>query len=311
MYGKPSQFGKGNVRKIFKCIKPKVMKTEFQDRIDDYLLNRMAEADRRVFESDVAHDAELKEQLEFTKEMRQIVKSRNEKLAAMKEWDKKYEWEHEEVASREYRATGSGYDNCSAPPIENRMKRRWFVNKRLVYWISGIAAVFVAGIFIVNAYWNKANYQECYTTSDPISKNTPVPTLGPTPINKGIRSGGDHAEIERLLEDKQYRVALCLIEKEERDIRIRSMGGGKLEYANESNEKELGVNTQSGDEEERLRYEQERIKIEEEEIHWLKVFALLGLERRDEALQLLDELRQADGEYQMQADSLYRIIIKQ
>lgn len=287
------------------------MKIEFQDRIDDYLINRMTEADRRVFESDVAHDAELKEQLEFTKKMRKIVKSRNEKLAAMKEWDEKYEWQHEEVASREYRATGSGYDYCPAPPMENRMKRRWFVNKRLVYWVSGIAAVFVAGIFIINAYWNKANNQEYYTSSDPVSKNAPVPTISPIPINIGIRSGGDHAEIERLLEDKQYRAALCLIEKEEHDIKIHSMGSGKLEYANESNEKELGMNPQSGDEEERLRYEQERIKIEEDEIHWLKVFALLGLERRDEALQLLDELRQADGEYQMQADSLYRIIIQQ
>ena len=52
------------------------MKIEFQDRIDDYLLDRMSDEQRNSFESDAAKDAELKEQLQFTETVQQATKSR-------------------------------------------------------------------------------------------------------------------------------------------------------------------------------------------------------------------------------------------
>lgn len=72
------------------------MKIEFQDRIDEYLLDRMSDEERKSFESDAAEDAELKEQLQFTETVQQATKSRNEKLAAMEEWKDDYVWEDKE-----------------------------------------------------------------------------------------------------------------------------------------------------------------------------------------------------------------------
>ena len=46
------------------------MKEEYQDRIDNYLLGRMSEAERVSFERDLNLDDKLKEQYEFTKAMK-------------------------------------------------------------------------------------------------------------------------------------------------------------------------------------------------------------------------------------------------
>ena len=62
------------------------MKKEFQDKIDDYLLGRISAADWLAFEQEAKCDSDIHEQLSFTKDVRLITKSRNEKLARMKEW---------------------------------------------------------------------------------------------------------------------------------------------------------------------------------------------------------------------------------
>ena len=41
------------------------MKKEFQDRIDNYLLHRMTEEQRKAFEQELLTDEELRDQLEF------------------------------------------------------------------------------------------------------------------------------------------------------------------------------------------------------------------------------------------------------
>ncbi len=68
------------------------MKKEFQDKIDDYLLSRLSAADWQAFEKEAAHcDSEIQEQLSFTKDVQRITKSRNEKLARLKEWRADYQ----------------------------------------------------------------------------------------------------------------------------------------------------------------------------------------------------------------------------
>lgn len=62
------------------------MKKEFQDKIDDYLLSRLSAADWLAFEQEANCDSDIHEQLSFTNDVRLITKSRNEKLARMKEW---------------------------------------------------------------------------------------------------------------------------------------------------------------------------------------------------------------------------------
>ena len=63
------------------------MKEEYQDKIDDYLLDRMSEEERRAFAGEVAENDELREQLEYSRSVQSAMKSRGEKLAAMQKWE--------------------------------------------------------------------------------------------------------------------------------------------------------------------------------------------------------------------------------
>ena len=91
----------------------------FQDRIDEYLLygDTMSEEDKAQFLKEIEEDAEKKEQYEFTKNVKQAMVSRGEKLKAMTEFQK-------EMKSHHHRKT-------------------WL-------WISSIAAVLVIGFFTIN-----------------------------------------------------------------------------------------------------------------------------------------------------------------
>lgn len=90
----------------------------FQDRIDEYLLHgdTMSEEDKAQFLKEIEEDAEKKEQYEFTKDVKQAMVSRGEKLKAMTEFQKE-------------------------------MKRS---NRKSWLWISSVAAVLVGGFFAIN-----------------------------------------------------------------------------------------------------------------------------------------------------------------
>lgn len=94
-------------------------KNNFQDRIDEYLLhgNNMSEEDKAQFLKEIEEDAEKREQYEFTKNVKQAMVSRGEKLKAMTEFQK-------EMKSHHHRKT-------------------WL-------WISSVAAVLVIGFFAIN-----------------------------------------------------------------------------------------------------------------------------------------------------------------
>ena len=91
----------------------------FQDRIDEYLLHgeTMSEENKAQFLKEIEEDAEKMEQYEFTKNVKQAMISRGEKLKAMTEFQK-------EMKSHHHRKT-------------------WL-------WISSIAAVLVIGFFAIN-----------------------------------------------------------------------------------------------------------------------------------------------------------------
>ena len=91
----------------------------FQDRIDEFLLHNdaMSEEDKAQFQKEIEEDAEKKEQYEFTKNVKQAIISRGEKLKAMTEFQK-------EMKSHHHRKT-------------------WL-------WISSIAAILVIGFFAIN-----------------------------------------------------------------------------------------------------------------------------------------------------------------
>lgn len=107
-----------------------------------------------------------------------------------------------------------------------------------------------------------------------------------------MRGGGNYENIEKLLVDKNYEDAMKQIEIEETKIA------------------EQRTATDSIADEERRAYDRMLIQEKADELSWMKVYALLGADRRDDALQLLDELRHTEGEYKEKADSLYLIICK-
>lgn len=90
----------------------------FQDRIDEYLLHgeTMSEEDKAQFLKEIEEDAEKKEQYEFTKNVKQAMVSRGEKLKAMTEFQKE---------------------------IKHGRRKSWL-------WISSIAAILVIGFFVIN-----------------------------------------------------------------------------------------------------------------------------------------------------------------
>lgn len=98
----------------------------FQDRIDEYLLHgdTMSEEDKAQFLKEIEEDAEKKKQYEFTKNVKQAMVSRGEKLKAMTEFQKKMKSHHH--------------------------RKTWL-------WISSIAAVLVIGFFAINPLFMEKN----------------------------------------------------------------------------------------------------------------------------------------------------------
>lgn len=120
------------------------MDEKFQDRIDDYLLNRMNDAERKKFLHEVEQDDKKKEQLEFTQYVKDSICSREEKLQALAQFQQQYEEERNATAMR---ATGTDAAYCSpAPKMEEKTvhskKNKWL-------WISSVAAILVIGFFAV------------------------------------------------------------------------------------------------------------------------------------------------------------------
>ena len=89
----------------------------FQDRIDEYLLHgeTMSEEDKAQFLKEIEEDAEKRELYEFTKNVKQAMISRGEKLKAMTEFQKE---------------------------IKHGSRKSWL-------WISSIAAILVVGFFAI------------------------------------------------------------------------------------------------------------------------------------------------------------------
>jgi len=253
------------------------MKIEFQDQIDDYLLDRMSDEDSKVFEQELKNDDELREQMEFTKDVQTATKSRNEKLAKMQEWEDDYEWEEDRGVAARYRPTGSGYESCSIPSMDQTRSMPRFSGRQYLYWISGIAAIFIVGFFLIHNYMG--GKEDMMFNPSSIEYST-------------MRGGGNYENIEKLLVDKNYEDAMKQIEIEETKIA------------------EQRTATDSIADEERRAYDRMLIQEKADELSWMKVYALLGADRRDDALQLLDELRHTEGEYKEKADSLYLIICK-
>lgn len=223
------------------------MKIEYQDRIDDYLLDRMSDEERKSFEVEATSNKELQEQLTFTQDVQHVIKTRNEKLAKLKEWE------------------GEEQEMVANPRPTYR---------RYLYWLSGIAALSMV-VFLLHDLWVVED--EAHVNYQGID-------------NMAIRSSSSYPDIRQALEQKKYEEALSLIKQETVLIREDS-----ARFSHDTNLNE-------DDKEKKMLL----LKEQQDELDWLKVYALLGLQRKDDAIILLNGMRSKDGYYQMSADSLYQ-----
>ena len=121
------------------------MKKDFQDRIDEYILGRMSDEEKAQFETEINKDKSKQEQLEFTKNVKGAIASREDKLARMRMMQKTYEQRH---LAASMRVTGTD-DRCYTPTSQCAENRP---TKRILWWVSGIAAVLVIGLFVINPF---------------------------------------------------------------------------------------------------------------------------------------------------------------
>lgn len=130
------------------------MDNNFQDRIDEYLLHgdTMPEEAKAQFLKEIEEDTEKKEQYEFTKNVKEALKSRGDKLKAMAEFQKEYETQ-DEMRMRACSCPCPEYKEAEDTKIVGHKSN---FRKKLV-WLSGIAAVLVIGFFAINPLFMEKN----------------------------------------------------------------------------------------------------------------------------------------------------------
>lgn len=272
------------------------MKIDNQDKIDDYLLNRMSNEERLAFEKVIECDEELQKQLTFTEDVRRVMKERNERLSKMEKWKDDYVWEDEEVAAAsaaKYRPTGSGYDYCPAPAMKSRRSMKSSPFKKKLYWGAGIAALFIVGVLFLNQY--RLLYNHSSTEIAKESSPHPNYSLPDANDNVSFRGRSQDVDIESQLAMGDYSKALARIEMDEAGVRADLMLLERESYSRG----EFGEDAMA---------EKDSLEMKLGRLHFFKAQALIGLERLEEALELLDEIRHSSSLYSGQADSLYQMI---
>lgn len=104
------------------------MNRDLQDRIDDYILNRMSAEERAAFEKELSQSEAMQQQFNFTKNLKSAITSRESKLSAVN-------------TMRQQRDKQS---TMTSLPLRSTRRTR-----HIVAWASAIAAVLVVGLFVV------------------------------------------------------------------------------------------------------------------------------------------------------------------
>lgn len=112
------------------------MNIEYQEIIDNYVLGRMTAEERKSFEEELAINQELREQYDFTLQVKNTIASRQEKLKLLKFWEEHYPIE------RQYRPTGTDFDNGKYHNCHRSPKKK-------IVWFSSIAAALIIGFFVL------------------------------------------------------------------------------------------------------------------------------------------------------------------
>ena len=250
------------------------MNNDYQDKIDRYLLGKMSEAEALDFEKDIRNDKDFNEQFEFTKNVKDVIVARSKRLAQINEWKEAYE--AKKNTEGECRPTGSGYEYSIKPKTEIKLEPRTST-RRYLYWISGIAAIFVVGFFVISPIF----FEKGGTPDQSISVNV-----------NSLRSTEGNSGIAKIINEGNYGLALEKINEKENELESDIM------QTEQEKDKIDG---------EEYAYLKEVYEIQKDELNLLKAYALFGLKRKEEAMSILDGMRQRDSKFKAQADSLYNL----
>jgi hypothetical protein len=191
----------------------------------------------------------------------------------------------DEEAELEYASTYRDYQNSEYDVNERKeTEPKYYAaptptkarNHKVWYWVTGIgiAAGLAVGIFIT--------YPTSVTTSSPYS----MPEFND---EQAYRGGSTVVkDIDLLINAKQYHDALAKIEDAENDYASIISNIAVVEVATEEQE-----------------YEKSLAEDELYSIVWRKINVLLALEKKDEAITILQYYRYQPGIYQTEANQLW------
>ena len=264
------------------------MNIDFQDKIDDFVLDKMSKTDINNFSKEIDSDKEKQEQLQLTKDLCNAIKSRNAKMTLISQFHKEYNDEHEDD----------------------------YKKKKVIFWMSsiiGVAAVFIMGIFIV------IPPMKDFTRLSSNSNLANLEQTVPVDFNLYQESNKSFNDIVELLKQTKYEDALKLINlSEEHIVNECNKLSAKSENTSSINLDGFKVNetnvfsnmSDSIINNERVTNNIKLLEKQKYELAWFKVNTLIGLNRILEAKQILKELHVVDGVYKFKADSLLNIIEK-
>ena len=259
------------------------MKQRYQDRIDNYLLKQMTDNEMLAFEEDLEKDEELRDQYEFTKIVKAAIEDKQKKKEEIetdiRKWERAYQ-------------------------LRKKPKRH------IIYWISGIAALFIVFFFLFKPYPTQYSYIRVPSKT----QNSDSSLDSETSESNTIQEYNGYETIEDLLAYGNFDIALDKIQETKEELKHEmelikegKRGISRTTAANNKAKKERSKekrkeSSTSG----KLNNLQERLDL----LQWQEAQALIGLGRYSEAIILFDSIRHSNSEWKTQADSLY-IVIKQ
>ena len=272
------------------------MRLEFQDSIDRYLLNRMSDEERIVFEVECTNNPELKEQLEHTQDVKAFISERSKILEKIQAWDDEYEEEK-----------------------KSAVRKKWIS----IYWVSGIAAAFMVG-YLMFPSANKTESERSgnlvamsQDSSDTSSAENTVDSLAKLKdesdkllakinVDKGKPNKGNSSlDEERVISfgkgafktaspqrAYEYEEELRKI-VEEKEVVTEKIAKLNNQLYSESIDKDV--------------YDSmiKLLNFQRDNQSWKEAQVLLKLNRKKEALIILRKIKSVEGEFQNKADSLY------
>lgn len=274
------------------------MRLEYQDNIDRYLLGRMSDEERALFEAKCAENTELKEQLEHTRDVKTVISERSKMLVQIQQWDNEYEEERR---------------------TESRKKRY------ALYWVSGIAATLAVGYFLFSSSYteledsgvlasikqennncnkiqvqtdtmvHESHEQEKLLAQNEVEEQDREPEASTRNEERVFSFGSKSFEISSSPNANKIQQELRTIEEEKCEIAEKII---HLNLKLKSGEiSQTDYNTRIG-----------LLNFQRDQLYWKEATNLIRCNRKEEALVILDKLRRSESQYCSKADSLYREI---